>query len=651
VFIVENVFVGATIFLKWEAMRQSRRTFLKGAGVVAGGLLAASEGSTARTTQAEPAFTTGSDLTQTLGLSGSEIDDAIQRVRPGSPLVGLGDTWAVVAAEYDINELYMVAHAAHETAWGTSTFARRRNNLYGWMAYTENPGEARDFGSKPACIRYVMERVDQWYLTPGGAYYNGSTLSGMNERYATDPQWDVKIASIMNALAAELERTRSPAFEAGTNVITTGTVNARSAPTVGDNVRFTLRDEKTGRVVGGPEEADGFIWWQVEYDNGITGWSVQRYLDEYAGEEGQFEIGERVATTVDLSVRSGASTSEERKDVIPEDGAGYIRDGPINRDGDTWWKIGYNAGVEGWSVEAYLESAPIETTETFEQNQRVETTVDLSVRAGPSASDRRKTVVDEGSAGYIRDGPVDDGGYTWWKIGYNAGVEGWSAETYLEESPINPGKFSIGEAVEPTTGLSVRKRPTTDATREGVVPEGVPGVVRAGPTEGDGYTWWEVEYEDGLRGWSAENWLVEPSIVQEDFIWPVSGRVSSDYYDWRGDSYHRAVDIAAGRGADVVAAAPGEVITADLNAGGLTVFVEHANGYRTGYMHLSSRAVFDGQRVSAGDKVGEVGSTGRSTGPHLHLQMTRSGAVKYIPGSRGDQVQQGERVPNDYEGI
>jgi murein DD-endopeptidase MepM/ murein hydrolase activator NlpD len=546
----------------------------------------------------------------------------------------------------------MVANAAWETGWGTSNFAQNRNNLYGWDAQTENPGEADTFATKAACIRHVMERVKILYLEEDGPFYDGGTLAGMDE-YADDDNWQNGIVSIMNDLAAVIDVTRNPSFETGDNVITTGAVNVRSEPEIGDNVRFTVRDETTGRVVGGSQEADGFIWWQIEYDNGISGWSVQRYLNIHADSGGEFQIGNRVATTADLSVREGASTDYERKEVIPEGGAGYIREGPINRGGYTWWKIGYNAGVEGWSVEAYLENAPLETQDQamFDMGQRVSTTTDLSVRAAAGTDHRRKDVIDEGGAGYIRGGPVDSDGFTWWKIGYNAGVEGWSAERYLEAHALTTGKFEIGQEVETTTGLSVRENPTTDAERTDVAPSGMTGTVRDGPSDADGYTWWEVEYQNGSRGWSAENWLVEPSEIVSDLIWPVSGDVTSGYNAVRGDDYHHAVDIAAWTGTDVIAAAPGTAYPDTLGAGGKTVWVYHENGYRTGYMHLSSRDVYSGQQVEAGDKIGEVGDTGESTGPHLHLQITRDGVTQFIPGTRGDYVEQGEPVPQEYSGL
>jgi murein DD-endopeptidase MepM/ murein hydrolase activator NlpD len=70
----------------------------------------------------------------------------------------------------------------------------------------------------------------------------------------------------------------------------------------------------------------------------------------------------------------------------------------------------------------------------------------------------------------------------------------------------------------------------------------------------------------------------------------------------------------------------GKVTVADWNGGyGLLVVVEHGGGLQTRYAHLSRLGVVAGQRVSQGDIVGLVGSTGHSTGPHLHYELRRNG--------------------------
>jgi murein DD-endopeptidase MepM/ murein hydrolase activator NlpD len=89
---------------------------------------------------------------------------------------------------------------------------------------------------------------------------------------------------------------------------------------------------------------------------------------------------------------------------------------------------------------------------------------------------------------------------------------------------------------------------------------------------------------------------------------------------------HPGLDLRAGRGTPVRATADGMVTIAGRNAGyGNMVEIEHKNGVSTRYGHLSAIAAAAGQRVKAGEIIGRVGSTGRSTGPHLHYETRIDG--------------------------
>lgn len=112
---------------------------------------------------------------------------------------------------------------------------------------------------------------------------------------------------------------------------------------------------------------------------------------------------------------------------------------------------------------------------------------------------------------------------------------------------------------------------------------------------------------------------------------PVDG-FFSEAYGWRDDpitgnrEFHQGVDIVAPHGTTVRAAADGVVTTAGRMAGyGKMLQVSHGYGYATRYGHLSEILVKPGQRILRGDAIGRVGSTGRSTGPHLHYEIFKSG--------------------------
>jgi murein DD-endopeptidase MepM/ murein hydrolase activator NlpD len=111
----------------------------------------------------------------------------------------------------------------------------------------------------------------------------------------------------------------------------------------------------------------------------------------------------------------------------------------------------------------------------------------------------------------------------------------------------------------------------------------------------------------------------------------MTGRVSSAY-GWRSDplkghtKFHGGIDLAARYGTEVPAAAAGTVVTAEAQGGyGLTVVLRHPDGVETRYAHLASLEVKTGDTVRQGEQVGRVGSTGRSTGPHLHFEVTQAG--------------------------
>jgi murein DD-endopeptidase MepM/ murein hydrolase activator NlpD len=109
-------------------------------------------------------------------------------------------------------------------------------------------------------------------------------------------------------------------------------------------------------------------------------------------------------------------------------------------------------------------------------------------------------------------------------------------------------------------------------------------------------------------------------------IWPVSGPITSPY-GMRWGSLHPGIDIGAGTGTPIKAAAAGRVIVSGYSGGyGNLIVIDHGNGIATAYAHQSSLAASTGQRVSQGQVIGYVGSTGFSTGPHLHFEVRVNGS-------------------------
>lgn len=122
---------------------------------------------------------------------------------------------------------------------------------------------------------------------------------------------------------------------------------------------------------------------------------------------------------------------------------------------------------------------------------------------------------------------------------------------------------------------------------------------------------------------APENLALEQ--LAEQLPWPVAGWISSPF-GMRDGRMHQGIDIAADSGEPITAVRGGEVTFAGAQDGyGLTVIIDHGQGLSTLYAHCSELLVEAGDRVAPGCLIARVGSTGRSTGPHLHLEVQLNG--------------------------
>ncbi len=115
--------------------------------------------------------------------------------------------------------------------------------------------------------------------------------------------------------------------------------------------------------------------------------------------------------------------------------------------------------------------------------------------------------------------------------------------------------------------------------------------------------------------------LGEPPSEVMSLTWPAGGRISQ-----RAWACHHAIDIAAPLGTAIYAAAAGEVVKAgytEYPGYGRMIVVRHEDGYQTLYGHLSTSYVHVGEHVARGELIARMGSTGRSTGSHLHFEIAQ----------------------------
>jgi len=110
--------------------------------------------------------------------------------------------------------------------------------------------------------------------------------------------------------------------------------------------------------------------------------------------------------------------------------------------------------------------------------------------------------------------------------------------------------------------------------------------------------------------------------VRGYLIWPVDGVLTSKFGNRRG-RHHDGIDIATRKGTDIVAAAAGKVVFSGWGPTGygLMVIIRHPNHLMTVYAHNSKNRVKENAIVKQGQKIASIGSTGRSTGPHLHFEV------------------------------
>jgi murein DD-endopeptidase MepM/ murein hydrolase activator NlpD len=126
--------------------------------------------------------------------------------------------------------------------------------------------------------------------------------------------------------------------------------------------------------------------------------------------------------------------------------------------------------------------------------------------------------------------------------------------------------------------------------------------------------------------------IIVPEKAPGVLAWPVTGVITSPF-GWRHNpfggsrpEFHQGLDIGANMGTTVTAAASGTILSAGWYGGyGNYILIDHGGGMSTGYGHLSRIFVSNGQQVQRGQAIGAVGSTGASTGPHLHFEVRITG--------------------------
>jgi murein DD-endopeptidase MepM/ murein hydrolase activator NlpD len=352
-------------------------------------------------------------------------------------------------------------------------------------------------------------------------------------------------------------------------------------------------------------------------------------------------------------------------------------------DGIRWWPISIWE-VDGWVAGIYLapvdgEAESDDSEDTSESDEApaasagdpawaagdyVASTTDfLAMRAGPGTSESRIAWLGEGDVVQIVDGPFFNGNTDWWLItdgSINAYVFGSYLTTASEldlEAPEEPAaEFAAGDTVGVALGsggANIRNEADAESKRLGSLNEGAIVTIVDGPAyDSDGGAWYLVDLGDDSRGYvtgevfeiltaeqvAAATAPEEPEVPESGptgiYRYPLTEyRFTQGYgctiYTFEpynatlGCPYHNGIDLAAPLGTPMLASDGGTIKYAGWCDCGLGLYIEidHENGTSTVYGHMNAVYVETGDKVNQGDTIGEIGSTGFSTGPHVHFML------------------------------
>jgi hypothetical protein len=147
----------------------------------------------------------------------------------------------------------------------------------------------------------------------------------------------------------------STQFTSGQRIRTTSNLVVRNSASISNRNFSGLQFKGSlGTIIGGGQSSSGYIWWNINYDSGVDGWSVGNYMELYSADTEKFIIGDKVYTTSKLNVRATPGFGWTSK-TQPSGANGTIIGGPKNIHDYTWWNIDYISGPDGWSVENWLE--------------------------------------------------------------------------------------------------------------------------------------------------------------------------------------------------------------------------------------------------------------------------------------------------------
>jgi hypothetical protein len=259
--------------------------------------------------------------------------------------------------------------------------------------------------------------------------YNCSARGGAGGHTDPGPYFDY------DRLLSEIDggEGSTPGFEIGRTVATTTALNVRSSAEFANNLVATRAAGDTGLIRNGPYINDGYRWWWVNWGDGVAGWSVEQYL--------QVE---------DDASGGGGDGGDDENDGGGGDDGGSDDGGSGGDDGGG--DDGNDSGGDGEGGNDDDGDSGDDSDPAFKIGEEVATTTALNTRSGPGLDNAVRETIDEQATGYVKDGYVTSGGYTWWKVAWETGTSGWSVEQYIE-SPSGSSGGAPPRRISTTTNL------------------------------------------------------------------------------------------------------------------------------------------------------------------------------------------------------
>lgn len=423
------------------------------------------------------------------------------------------------------------------------------------------------------------------------------------------------------------------------------------------------------RILDGPlTDSAGNAWYAVDYD-GIQGYSSAAYLAwtdaaltartpvVAAASAASLGTGDHAAVSNTggwpLRIRTAASLDGGVVAAAPEGAVLQVLDAStIDAAGNSWYPINYD-GLQGFAGAGYLSATgaalsarqPLATASSA-TNAASATSDALGAGSRVAVSDtggwnlRLRTAAgldsavigaaDEGTVLLVVNSPTTDAqGNTWYDVNYD-GIDGFARASYLSPTEAALSTRPVAPAPAPAivaaAAPAAAPAPAAPALAQAAAPAPDPAPA-AQPTAAPRPS--PTPTPPPVPKPSPTPAPAPAASATGNFIYPAQGTFTQGFGEdvaTYGPGGHNGIDIANSVGTTVVASDAGTVVFAGWHGGlGNAVIIDHGNGFRTEYGHASALKVSVGQHVAQGQAIMAMGSTGFSTGSHVHFSVVKNG--------------------------